>query len=271
MHLSIHRREYDLHVNIYQHIKVLVRKEVRIGIYSWVCATKGKNVCILLYIKIQRRLERTHLHELICVYICIQICSYTESKYVHTSKHIKHVHTSTSNMFLHRNTRHRNRTHDSLACASMYIYVHMNVYISQTHTLSNTLSQIHSLSLKYRHTLSQIHSVSPFLSLILTRCICISLSLSLSLLLAIHLLLAISLAIYIIHSLSLSHTHTCTNTHKQRQHARLMYLSFLDFSTVSSMNATTPPTAELNVTVLSIFQLKWQWDEICKKSGTCIL
>jgi len=50
-----------------------------------------------------------------------------------------------------------------------------------------------------------------------------------------------------------------------------MYLSFLDFSTVSSMNATTPPTAELNVTILSILELKWQWDEIGKKSGTYIL
>jgi hypothetical protein len=47
---------------------------------------------------------------------------------------------------------------------------------------------------------------------------------------------------------------------QERRYDRLKHLGFLDFSTVSRFDAQPPPTAVLNLIILSIFKLKLQWD-----------
>jgi hypothetical protein len=53
----------------------------------------------------------------------------------------------------------------------------------------------------------------------------------------------------------------------QRRHDRVAYLSFLDLSAVKSLDAKPPPTSELNLTILRILELKWQWDAMCRVRG----
>jgi len=53
----------------------------------------------------------------------------------------------------------------------------------------------------------------------------------------------------------------------QRRHDRVAYLAFLDLSAVKSLDAKPPPTSELNLTILRILELKWQWDAMCRRVG----